>query len=249
MSVRVDLEHQPLLPATESEQVSNMILSLTQVVASLQNMIGTFGTPQDTHTFRNSLHSHINRGNDLAGSITQAMKVYEHRNKQKLAIAFTRELKKLQSANKDVLTKEKRYIVKSTSGSVHDEADGLRRAIAMGDNNQHQKQHDQVAVQILDPDLILLEEREVGLRDVERDVRQLNGMMKDMAEIVESQQDQVDSLASNITSAKDNVVSGEQEVAKAAQYQKSARSWMCYLLLLLAIVLAVLVLIFFLLRH
>ena len=74
---------------------------------------------------------------------------------------------------------------------------------------------------------------------------QLNEMFHDLSYLVQEQQVGIDLIENNITKTKEEAKSGQAELISAQEYQKSSRKWMCWLLLILAIVAGVVCLIVF----
>ena len=59
-----------------------------------------------------------------------------------------------------------------------------------------------------------LEERTSRLRKVEQDVVELNGIMKDLASLVEEQDEKIGLLGANVSSAKVNIQEGSKQISK-----------------------------------
>lgn len=134
------------------------------------------------------------------------------------------------SLGNDVKDKEARVLARMSLEVDHD--DTHRKKASMGGQTQTQVQG-QVNLEIMEPELVMLEEREEGLRVIAKDVLQVNEMMKDLAFLVEEQQTDIDFIHDNVSSAHAYVDRGETELITASAHQRSSRSRMCYLLLIL----------------
>jgi t-SNARE complex subunit (syntaxin) len=88
----------------------------------------------------------------------------------------------------------------------------------------------------------LIIERESEIRNIEQSVGELNELFRDVAHMVHEQGVQLDSIEENVTVTRDSAQGAHINLKQASNYQKSARSKACILLLILAIVLVIIVL-------
>jgi t-SNARE complex subunit (syntaxin) len=63
--------------------------------------------------------------------------------------------------------------------------------------------------------------RAEGIRQIERDVTELNEMFQDLQTLVVAQQETFDSIENNIIDAKDQVVTGNEELVKVSRRQNA----------------------------
>uniref|UniRef100_A0A3B4YZC2 t-SNARE domain containing 1 n=1 Tax=Stegastes partitus TaxID=144197 RepID=A0A3B4YZC2_9TELE len=94
--------------------------------------------------------------------------------------------------------------------------------------------------EISEEDVEVLRQREEALLQIERDMLDVSQIMRDLASMVHEQGDAI-SIEDYIQTASSNVESANQELAKANQYQLRKRK--CYLLVVGAIVLMILIII------
>nr|XP_020442924.1 t-SNARE domain-containing protein 1-like [Monopterus albus] len=97
--------------------------------------------------------------------------------------------------------------------------------------------------EISEEDVEVLHHREEALLQIERDMLDVNQIMKDLAHMVHEQGVTIDSIEDYIQTGSSNVESANQELAKANQYQRQLRKRKCYLLMVGAIVLLILIII------
>lgn len=88
----------------------------------------------------------------------------------------------------------------------------------------------------------LIIERESEIRNIEQSVGELNELFRDVAHMVHEQGTQLDSIEENVTITRDSAHGAQINLKQASNYQKSARSKACILLLILAIVLVIIIL-------
>jgi t-SNARE complex subunit (syntaxin) len=85
-------------------------------------------------------------------------------------------------------------------------------------------------------------ERESEIRNIEQSVGELNELFRDVAHMVHEQGAQLDIIEENVETTHDASVGAHTNLKQASNYQKSARSKACILLLILAIVLVIIIL-------
>lgn len=85
-------------------------------------------------------------------------------------------------------------------------------------------------------------ERESEIRNIEQSVGELNELFRDVAHMVHEQGAQLDIIEENVEVTHDASRGAHTNLKQASNYQKSARSKACILLLILAIVLVIIIL-------
>ncbi|KAF9578711.1 hypothetical protein BGW38_005370, partial [Lunasporangiospora selenospora] len=88
----------------------------------------------------------------------------------------------------------------------------------------------------------LLQEREVEILKIEEGMDEVQEMMKELGILVHEQRSGVDFLHDNILQVRGRIQAGQQEVVKASEYHRRSRERLCYLILLISIVGAVVML-------
>lgn len=88
----------------------------------------------------------------------------------------------------------------------------------------------------------LIVEREAEIRNIEQGVTELNELFRDVAHIVSEQGEQLDTIAANVENTRSDTRGADLELRSAARYQKNARSKMCILLIILAIIVTIVLL-------
>jgi len=85
----------------------------------------------------------------------------------------------------------------------------------------------------------IIHEREDEIKAIQQQMREVNDIFKDLANIVQEQGEMVDSIYLNITSASKNVDVGVQNLEEANTHQKSARNRMCYLAIFITVAVSI----------
>jgi len=85
-----------------------------------------------------------------------------------------------------------------------------------------------------------IQERHQDILKLERQIREVFELFRDLAALVELQQESLDIIETRISSAKNYTEQGEEQLKEAEKYQSSARKKQC---ILIAIVVAILVVI------
>ena len=115
--------------------------------------------------------------------------------------------------------------------------------LSLEQRQQLQVQQQQLASQSdVDFQEALIIEREAEIRNIEQSVGELNELFRDVAHIVHEQGGQLDLISENVENVTNDTRGANVELRSASRYQKSARSKMCCLLIILAVILAIIVL-------
>ena len=82
-----------------------------------------------------------------------------------------------------------------------------------------------------------MQQREVDVRQLQSDLRELAQLFADLNTLVRGQQEQLDTIEANISSAAVSTGKGRDELAKGVKLQKKSRRKMLCLLAILVIIL------------
>ncbi|KAK9715907.1 hypothetical protein RND81_06G198000 [Saponaria officinalis] len=94
--------------------------------------------------------------------------------------------------------------------------------------------------QVMDT-LAEIQERHDAVRDVERKLLELQQIFLDMAVLIDAQGDVLDNIESQVQNAVDHVTTGNTALQRAKSLQKNSRKWMCFAIIILLIIVAVIV--------
>lgn len=89
----------------------------------------------------------------------------------------------------------------------------------------------------------LIEERDQGIQEIQQQIAEVNEIFQDLAVLVHDQGSMVDDIESNIAATAESTRTAAREVVRAERYQRSNRNRKCFLLLIAAAVLGVLLLV------
>ncbi|VAI92624.1 unnamed protein product [Triticum turgidum subsp. durum] len=87
-----------------------------------------------------------------------------------------------------------------------------------------------------------IQERHDAVRDLERKLLELQQIFLDMAVLVEAQGDMINHIETHVSNATNHIQQGVGALQKAKTLQKNSRKWMCYAIILLLVVVAIVVL-------
>ncbi|KAF1922033.1 t-SNARE [Ampelomyces quisqualis] len=153
----------------------------------------------------------------------------------KLQREFRASLSEFQQLQKGALEKEKAS-AQAARAALDAQSPGEERA--GGDFGQQQEQEQ---LRLANQDEVdfqesLIIERESEIRNIEQSVGELNELFRDVAHMVHEQGAQLDIIEENVEVTHDASQGAHVNLKQASNYQKSARSKACILLLILAIV-------------
>ncbi|KAL6496399.1 hypothetical protein OROGR_029657 [Orobanche gracilis] len=86
-----------------------------------------------------------------------------------------------------------------------------------------------------------IQERHDAVRDLEKKLLDLQQIFMDMAVLVDAQGDMLDNIESHVSSAVDHVQTGNTALQKAKSLQKNSRKWMCFAIIFLLVIVAIIV--------
>jgi syntaxin 7 len=153
---------------------------------------------------------------------------------QKLQKDFTTIQQHFARVEKDVLVRVRDATEHKSGHDTLDIEEGEETVLLQDHHHQvqHQVQHNDQ----------LIEEREGEILEIHQGVTQINEIFRDLGTIVNEQQTLFDHVEQNVVGAATDIRKGTDDVSAASRYQRASRKMMCYVLLILAFILAVLVL-------
>ncbi|CAI5678326.1 t-SNARE domain-containing protein 1 isoform X1 [Oreochromis niloticus] len=237
------------------QETSSNIFQINANVVTLEKNLQSLGTSRDTAELRQSLHSTQQQTNKVITSTSQLIKQLSDiisgssrqdrlrltRLKTELSESVQRYgdlQKKIAERSRALLPPAQKDKKKSpqTPSSEQIEEGPLFGAGSEGGGQAFLSE-------ISEEDVEVLRQREEALLQIERDMLDVSQIMKDLASMVHEQGDAIDSIEDYIQTTSSNVESANQELAKANQYQRQLRKRKCYLLLVGAIILTILIII------
>ncbi|XP_059668648.1 syntaxin-121 [Cornus florida] len=87
-----------------------------------------------------------------------------------------------------------------------------------------------------------IQERHEAVKEIERNLKELNQVFMDMAVLVQAQGEELDDIESQVARANSYVRGGTQQLHKAKRLQINSRKWSCYGIILLLIIILFIVL-------
>ncbi|CAL1610840.1 unnamed protein product [Knipowitschia caucasica] len=238
------------------QETSSNIFQINANVVTLEKNLQSLGTSRDAPELRQTLHSTQQQTNKVITTTSQLIKQLSDiissssrqdrlrltRLKSELSDSVQRYgdlQKKIAERSKALLPPthmEKKKSPQTPLVDTHDEGP-LFDALGAEDSVQA------FLSEISEEDVEVLRQREEALLQIERDMLDVNQIMKDLASMVHEQGDAIDSIEDYIQTTTSNVESANQELAKASQYQRQQRKRKCYLIVIGAVVLAIVIII------
>jgi len=235
--------------------ISNNIRQITANVAEIKQNSDKLGTPKDSQEIREDLRRLIEETRTIAKDTTTALKNAqlevgppEQRNRrklqhQKLLQDLQNVLQRFQEYSKVSAEKERTVpLPKRTSFAKKQDSFWSE---PVNKNEEKQGLLDQGKLQALENDTTyydnLVKERDQEIKQIEATVFQVNEIFRDVAKLVAEQGTMIDNIESNIQETSVHTTKAVAELRQANEYQKSSRSKMCWIALILMVVIAVLV--------
>ncbi|KAF3691505.1 t-SNARE domain-containing protein 1 [Channa argus] len=239
------------------QETSSNIFQINANVVTLEKNLQSLGTSRDTAELRQTLHSTQQQTNKVITSTSQLIKQLSDiisgssrqdrlrltRLKTELSESVQRYgdlQKKIAERSRALLPPTHKDKKKSPQTPATEQ---MEEGPLFGDAADADGSAQAFLSEISEEDVEMLRQREEALLHIERDMLDVSQIMKDLACMVHEQGDTIDSIEDYIQTTSSNVDSANQELAKANQYQRQLRKRKCYLLVVGAIVLTILIII------
>ncbi|KFX87597.1 hypothetical protein V490_08148 [Pseudogymnoascus sp. VKM F-3557] len=236
-----------------SQDLMNKLFTLTGNISRLSNQVALLGTKRDTERVRERVHDLLEETTEDFKNIGEGVKRIQSwedvspsqkYTQQKLSREFQATLTEFQNIQRRALEKER--ATATAARAALEEASspsGEGGSPSYGQQQQQSQEQLRLASQDeVDFQDSLIVERETEIRNIEQGVSELNELFRDVAHIVGEQGEQLDTIAANVENTRDDTRGADLELRSAARYQKNARSKMCMLLLILAVILTIILL-------
>eukprot|EP00245_Coleochaete_scutata_P014737 TRINITY_DN636_c0_g1_i1.p1 TRINITY_DN636_c0_g1~~TRINITY_DN636_c0_g1_i1.p1 ORF type:complete len:267 (-),score=58.18 TRINITY_DN636_c0_g1_i1:249-1049(-) len=260
----MDVASSPLAPRHErnaamdpSQAVTAGIFQMNTSVSTYKRLVNTLGTPKDTPELRVKLHKTREHITQLAKDVSAKLKVCSDNDHAstvpaekrlsdaKLAKDLQAVMKEFQKAQKAAAEREAAYVpfippmLSRSSPDGESQEDQEKRALL-----SEQRKHEMIQ---MDNEVVfneaVIEERDVGIREIQGQIQEVNEIFKDLAVLVHEQGHMIDDIDSNIESSHANVAQGNRQLIKSSKLQKSSNSTACCLMVFFALALIILILI------
>jgi len=258
----------PLVSAlTENiQQVSNNVTSITKFVSTL-------GTNRDSQEVREKLNATIETTKLIIRNATSQIKDLSNNSRgtnktvhQKLAKDFGNVLQKFQEISKISAQKERTTPLPQANTYNAQPARGNAQQPAWGRQPQPDQYHQYVEDEADEKHGLLeasrrdtlmqidnerefqdamIVDREEGIKQIEATITEVGGIFQDLAQIVHEQGFMIDNIESNVESTSTNTAEAVVQLRQASKHQRSARTKMCWLALIITIVIAVLAIVLY----
>jgi len=236
-----------------SQDLMNKLFTLTGNISRLSNQVALLGTKRDTERVRERVHDLLEETTEDFKNIGEGVKRIQSwedvspsqkYTQQKLSREFQATLTEFQNVQRRALEKER---ATATAARAALEEATSPSAEGGSPNFGQQQQQSQEQLRLASQDEVdfqdsLIVERETEIRNIEQGVSELNELFRDVAHIVGEQGEQLDTIAANVENTRSDTRGADLELRSAARYQKNARSKMCMLLLILAVILTIILL-------
>jgi len=232
------------------------IRQMTSNVAQIKNMTDRLGTNKDSADMREKLRSLIEATKTTAKDTANTIKYIEvdsgspeergkkRAQQQKLFKDFQTVLKQFQDISKVSAEKERAYPTppapKPSKFEPEDQEQEEKQSLLKAQRAQQYALENESTF-----NEALINDREQGIKDIEKAVLEVNEIFRDLSTLVVEQGSMINSIEANVEASAAETTKATSEIKKASEYQKSARGKMCCLALILMIIIAVIVVVIY----
>jgi len=233
-----------------ANKLSDDLFALTRNVARLSTEIAKLGTKHETARVRERVKTTSDETSEKFKEIGEGLKKIttwpdvgpsQKFTQSKLQREFKASLTEFQHLQKQALDKEKAS-AQAARAALDAQSPSEERDGGLLSQQQEQEQLRVANQDEVDFQESLIIERESEIRNIEQSVGELNELFRDVAHMVHEQGAQLDIIGDNVEVTHDASRGAHVNLKQASNYQKSARSKACILLLILAIVLVIIIL-------
>jgi t-SNARE complex subunit (syntaxin) len=233
-----------------SQDLMTKLFTLTGNISRLTNQIALLGTKRDNDRVRERVHDLLEETKDTFKEVGEGVKKIQtwedvspsqKYTQQKLSREFQASLREFQNVQRQALEKQ-RASASAARSALEDATSPSGDGSTQLGQLQSQEQLRLASQDEVDFQDSLIVEREAEIRNIEQGVSELNELFRDVAHIVSEQGEQLDTIAANVENTRTDTRGADLELRSAARYQKNARSKMCILLIILAIVVTIVLL-------
>ncbi|KHG16774.1 Syntaxin-22 -like protein [Gossypium arboreum] len=243
-----------------TQAVASGIFQINTALSTFQRLVNTLGTPKDSPDLREKLHKtrlHIGQlVKDTSTKVKQASET-DHRDEvsaskkiidAKLAKDFQAVLKEFQKAQRLAAERETAY-TPFVPQAVLPSSNGTSEIDLASDKGAEQQallvESRRQEVVLLDNEITfneaIIEERELGIQEIQQKIGEVNEIFKDLAVLVHEQGDLIDDIGTHIENSQVATVQAKSHLVKATKIQRSSSSLACLLLVIFGIVLLIVI--------
>lgn len=236
-----------------SSTIGSNIQKITQNVSQIQRLVSSIGTAQDSPETRDRVHQLTHYTNQLAKETNADLKSFAHLHvppsdqskwkmqRDRYTEEFSNALTNFQTTQRTAAEKEKASVARARAhSSTRSPYDDEHQEDF---SNRGFSQTKQILQMEEDVDLEMIKERENAIKQLEKDITDVNQIFKDLGMLVHEQGDMLDSIEANVETAQIQVHEGNKQLASAATYQSKARRKKCICVIILLVVIAVIAII------
>jgi len=228
------------------ERIKQAIQIISQNCTQIRKYVDKIGTAKDSHENRQKMHQLIDETRELAHEASEDLKHFEihggsnfenkgkRAQQQKLMKDLKQWLEQFQTLVKHAGQKEQTTPLKLQPVETFDSFS------EQSNEKDFQREEDMKRFQVLQTETdfneSLIREREEGIKDIEKTVKEVHEIFVDLSNLVSEQGEMIDNIESNVETSVDQTSKGVEELRAASKYQRSARTKMCILALILVII-------------
>jgi len=237
-----------------SQAVAAGVFKMNTQVSSFKRLIHTLGTPKDTPELREKLHKMRIDLQSLAKETGEKLRTAQEADHQdstnkskklsdaKLARDFEAVLREFQSAQRNAAERETLFAPSVPRAKANGNFD-----IESGWTEQPTAQQQRQEVLRVENEVVyneaVIEERDRGIKEIQRQIGEVNEIFKDLAVLVKEQGHQIDDIEANIETSSANTTVANTNLVSAVKRQRGANKITCWIGVIFAVAIFILFLV------
>jgi len=252
-SIRPPGSNQPSELDKTNQQLIQRVFRLRTAVSRLTAAVAKVGGAADTVELRKGVSTATGRiqedARDIKEQLLRLGSDQKNRQTTKILNDFEVTLKDFQTTLKVAKGKEAASLPKQkkaagvpcTQRGDLESGDGDSEEQAL--LQEQKRKDDLVLVNEMTYNEALIDERDHGIAEIQQQIGEVNEIFQDLAVLVNDQGLQLDDIEANITRTADRTLEGNRELLQAERSQRAARNLTCWILMVVAVIMVVLVLV------
>eukprot|EP00879_Flechtneria_rotunda_P003180 GHRR01003403.1.p2 GENE.GHRR01003403.1~~GHRR01003403.1.p2 ORF type:complete len:274 (+),score=113.65 GHRR01003403.1:3330-4151(+) len=264
-----DMKELADMQSQDLRQVEGLVFNMASGLGKLRRKVDLLGTAKDTLRHREEL-AELNRSIQSTAKAIKSQLEEISRNREALAEPQQAKLRKLmqdfaatlqdyKAAQKVAAEKEAQYLPKvppaagSSASTATAAVSGTSRPAAGSEADVENQallqeqvlQESRAMGNTIAFQEALIEERDHGIQEIQRQIGEVNEMFQDLAVLINDQGQQLQTIDTHISSTAERTREGQRELVKAERSQRSTRNKCLMLWLISGVVLAIIIIVLF----
>jgi syntaxin 7 len=207
------------------QETASLIREFNKRIKRLKDLNKQIGTEADTRIMRSEIRQNRDEAQTLSKDIMNALGIHKNNTSEKsqyekLSKEFQQLFQQYNQVNKETLAKEK-DVTEILNTTLNDEE--FKKGGIQAIRDEHLRRQSLKLQEIGSFDEVVLRERQDNIKQIEKDIVEVNSMFKDVAKMVNEQGTMLNKAEEHVDNAVVESGKAVNELNKADNYQRSSK--------------------------